>query len=176
MTDKTAAYSAARRKTSSLTPARLKEVLSYDPATGHFIWLITRGRCRCGATAGVESDGYILIGIDGAKYQAHHLAWLYMTGEWAPGLLDHENTIRSDNRWDNIRQATRSQNNANCAVRSHSKTGLKGVQRHRSGRFVAKIQIKRKQVYLGIFDTPEEAHAVYLVEAKAAFGDHARSA
>ena len=156
----------AKAKRAKLTLARLKELLRYDPLTGDFTWLIQRSwRVPVGSKAGVIDNGYVLIGIDGVKYQAHVLAWFYMTGTMPDFLLDHENNERADNRWNNLRRATRSQNNANVGVKKHNMLGIKGVQRHRTGRFAAKIQVNGKQKYLGLFDTPEEAGEAYRLEA-----------
>src|ERR1700674_1345685 len=92
---------------------RLRAVLLYDPETGVFTRRINRGKWKAGAQVGwLRPDGYIGIGLDYHEYLAHRLAWLYVTGEW-PIDVDHENTCRSDNRWDNLREASRSQNMRN---------------------------------------------------------------
>ena len=86
----------------AITEARLKERLHYDPDTGIFTWLkMSRQPKRLGSVAGGRCDGYIQIYLDGLIYRAHRLAWLYMTGEWPVGYLDHKNGVRDDNRWCN---------------------------------------------------------------------------
>ena len=167
-----------RRLASKLTVSRLKELLDYDPLTGIFTWKVKRpgknGGVRPGDHAGMLTGGYILIGIDGEKHQAHHLAWLFMTGSWSANLLDHEDGNGLNNRWANIREATRSQNNTNCGTRPQSATGFKGVRPHRD-KFVAQISINNKTRYLGIFETPEEAHTAYTKAANDAHGEFARA-
>src|SRR6516162_4941629 len=93
-----------------LTAERLREVVTYDPATGIFTWLSRTGTDRinkawshrwAGLRAGYlhKSSGYWLITIDNKLYKAHRLAHLYMTGEWPAATIDHRQGRRADNRW-----------------------------------------------------------------------------
>lgn len=88
-----------------ITQSDLKDQLRYNPRTGEFRWL-RGGRFNrlAGKSAGYrDPDGYLLIRIGGVLYQAHRLAWLYMTGNWPNGgFIDHRNTDPSDNRWVNL--------------------------------------------------------------------------
>ena len=60
-------------------PPNLHDVLRYDPKTGKFFWLESRGRVAEGDEAGTpDKDGYIQIRIDGVIYKAHRLAWYFM--------------------------------------------------------------------------------------------------
>lgn len=144
---------------------RLRELLNYDPATGLFRWRVTRcnGKVKAGTVAGaVNNNGYVTIGIDGKTRSAHRLAFLYMEGAMPPAEVDHINGDRADNRWCNLRHATRSQNQANIGAHRTNKTGVKGVSLSRNGnRFTAAIQTEGKQYHLGTFDTIEEAAAAY---------------
>ena len=91
-----------------LTPKRLKFVLRYDPVTGYFTWIACVGnRVRLGTRAGcINNKGYRTIRIDGILYYEHALAYFYMTGRWAEPTVDHRNECKSDNRWENLREAT----------------------------------------------------------------------
>lgn len=158
----------------SLTHARLKELLEYDPSTGVFKWIAQRGRSKAGDVAGADHhSGYWRIRIDGILHNAHRLAWLYMTGAWPEHDIDHINNIKSDNRFANLRKATRSQNIANRAVPHPNPTGFKGV-RFNGASYTASITVKRKARFLGAFDTPEEASAAFSRAAAEAFGEFAR--
>src|SRR5665213_3102737 len=101
-----------------LTQARLKKLLHYDPLTGMFTWRITHGRhdrWKAGARAGNlhKSDRRWLIRIEGIRYKAHRLAWLYMTGRWPRDQIDHKDTDSSNNVFTNLREATNAQNQQN---------------------------------------------------------------
>ena len=159
-----------------VTHERLRELLDYDPETGVFTWKANRIRVRPGERAGrVLPDGYIAIGVDGRRYQAHRLAWLYMTGKWPEGMIDHINLDRQDNRWENLRLATNIQNQANTALRSNNTSGFKGVSWHRlEKKWTANIRRAGKKVWLGYYDTPESAHEAYVMAASDHHGEFAR--
>lgn len=147
---------------SFLTWEALVSILSYDSATGEFRWRETRhGRVKVGGLAGSidvsEGSGYRRIEIHGRGFNASRLAWLYMTREWPENLLDHRNHNRADDRWDNLRQATRMQNGANRLVRHDSKSGVNGVYQQPSGKWIARCRVGKKRYNLGVFDTVEEA-------------------
>ena len=94
----------------SLTAERLREQLRYDAETGVFTRRVGRGHARAGDMAGtVHRTGYVRISIDGGKYTAHHLAWLYVHGVWPSDQIEHINRKRSDNRLVDLkeRRATR---------------------------------------------------------------------
>lgn len=155
-----------------ITPERLRELLDYEPSTGIFTWKMSRGGWGAGRRAGqLQWDGYVRIGVDGAQYPAHHLAWLFVHGE-LPVRIDHENRNRSDNRIDNLRPASQSQNIANSGLRSTNTSGLKGVSRDRaSGRWRASIKVMGVSKNLGMFDSPKEAHRAYAAAAATAWGE-----
>lgn len=146
-----------------ITAARLRELLTYDPETGAFTNRVKRSRKVVpGEPAGGLRCGYVAIRLDGRLYQAHRLAWLYMTGAWPAADVDHINGDRADNRWVNLRDVPHQANMQNQRrPRSDNKTGFLGV--HRIGdRFGAQIKGPRGWLGLGYFATPEEAHAAYL--------------
>lgn len=113
-----------------LTQERLKELLDYDPETGIFTRKTNQGgrNGHFGATAGTQSrDGYIYIHIDRHKYASHRLAFLWMAGGWPADQTDHINRVRTDNRWENLRDVTNAQNQYNTGLRSHNTSGHTGV-------------------------------------------------
>lgn len=157
---------------------RLREALSYAPATGEFTWNISRGRAAVGKIAGAESvKGYLRIKLDGHLYQAHRLAWLYENGCWPDGEIDHIDGDRKNNRIANLRVATSSQNKANTSLRITNTSGFKGVRWHRQRRrWEARITVSGREISLGLFDEREAAHAAYLAAAHSYFGSFARAA
>ena len=147
-----------------LTPARLREVLSYDPDTGIFTRnFSTSTRVRPGDVAGgVGSSGYINIKIGKVHFLGHRLAWLYVNGFWPERRIDHINGVLTDNRMSNLRQASASENQQNCKVRSDSSSGYTGVSFNKaSGKWQAQIAINNKLNYLGVFNSPELANVAY---------------
>lgn len=161
-----------------LTAARLREVLHYEPETGVF----TRIKSVCGQTAGTicgspNGRGYIQITIDGKSYLAHRLAFLYMTGEWPAEFADHINCTQTDNRWANLREATKYENARNSRGRRDTIGGLKGARYDKSiDKYRASIAVNGKQKYLGVFITAEEASQAYSLAAKQYYGQFARGA
>jgi hypothetical protein len=99
---------------STLNHRQLLVLFSYDPDTGLFTRLVTTGsRSQAGEIAGSkDSQGYWQISINHRVHRAHRLAWLYMMGEWPDAEIDHRDLNRSNNRWSNLRPATRAQNEA----------------------------------------------------------------
>jgi hypothetical protein len=170
--------SMTNNRTTALTAARLRELISYEPETGNWTWLVKRNnRTPATSPAGClhKSSGYLIIKVDNVAYQAHQLAHLYMTGSWAETeMLDHKDTDRSNCKWENIRPATRSENLANSKRRADNTSGYKGVEQH-GLRWKARIRVHGVLRHIGYFDSPEEASAAYAKEAIIAFGKFARA-
>ena len=157
------------KKHPRLTRARLRELLHYDRDTGEFRWWKRVGdEVRLG-----EKAGYLEICIDERWYQAHQLAWRYMTGRWCRPVIDHRDGDATNNRWTNLRRATPSQNTANGRRPPTNTSGYKGVSLFR-GRWRAFICHKGRSINLGTLTTPEAAHAAYVAAARKLFGEFAR--
>lgn len=159
-----------------LTAERLRELLRYVPESGLFFWMRPpkqHPRLQEYAAGGIAT-GYVAIKIDGKKYKAHRLAWLYVHGKWPDGDLDHINGCPLDNRITNLRIATNPQNQAN-RLRDRNKTTPKGVRHLPSGKFQARISVNKKQILLGTFHSPAEAQNAYLQAAKKFYGEFARA-
>ena len=152
-----------------ITQEYLQKLLSYNPTTGQFFWNFTRGRILAGNMAGHKRKQCIDIRIDKKAYRAHRLAWLYMYGEFPTMEIDHINRDVYDNRIANLRLATRHGQERNKAMRKRNrKYNLpKGVFPRYGGKFESNIDGE----YLGLYDTPEEAHEVYKKHAKNRHGD-----
>lgn len=151
--------------------SRLKELLSYDKATGLFTWRVDRIKVKAGDIAGCLDHGYVRIRIDGVCYKAHRLAWYYQTSEW-PEDVDHRNWIRNDNRFENLRSATASKNLANTRRKSNNTSGYKGVSWHKQ-RQTWRATCATK--HIGLFDDPIEAAKAYDAAARELFGEFAHT-
>lgn len=146
-----------------LTADRLHELLFYRPEVGLFFWkdtsrLVGSNAGRAGLPAGsVNSRGYRTIKVDGRYYKAHRLAFLYVTGHWPSGVVDHINWDTDDNRWANLRDVSQAVNSAHRKPHSNQ-GGLHFSKRKR--RWEARITRDRRRIYLGSFATREEANTV----------------
>lgn len=96
-----------------------------------------------------------------------------MTDEWPKREINHINGNRFDTRWDNLREITPSQKRAIAPTRN--KLGVRGVWLKDNGKYVARINVNAKKIYLGSFETLEEASAAYAEAAKGVFGIFARA-
>lgn len=153
----------------TLTAEILRELLDYDPDTGVFRNRIRRGnRGIAGAVTGTKRPtGYVIIGIEGLDYYAHRLAWLYVHGEWPKADIDHIDGDPSNNRIHNLRDVSTTVNCQNHrGPKTGSQLGVLGVHKHRR-KYIAWICINKKKTYLGLYETPEMAHAVYLAYKRA---------
>jgi hypothetical protein len=160
-----------------LTAERLREVLSYDPETGVFTRRVkTAQRVKVGDIAGTirKKDGRRVIMVDGKNYLASLLAHLYMTGEWPKNLVDHRDLDRLNDRWENLRPATRSQNEMN--KRPRGKLGVKGVTQIPSGNYQVRIRVDGRQITLGSAHNLALAGYMYAIAAAGYHGEFARTA
>lgn len=132
---------------------RIRELFDYEQDTGNFV---RKFQANCadgkpGSIAGsLKKDGRIWIRIDGIKYTAHRLAWLYMTGSWPTDMIDHKDLNRENNAWSNLREATNSTNKMNTGPQTNNKLGIKNVHALPNGSFKASVG-KDKQYHQKIF-------------------------
>lgn len=154
---------------SKITHSELLSWLRYDIETGEFFWLkdkLGRG-CKwlAGEKAGYVVKGAMNIALLGEYYYSHRLAWFYVFGEWPQHEVDHINGDWSDNRICNLRDVPHCMNMEN--MRSAKKTSVSGLigafKRKDKESFTSKIQIRGKVVYIGSFETAQEAHEAYVI-------------
>jgi hypothetical protein len=160
-----------------LTQERLQYLLSYNPETGEFTWLVSRGRCRSGETAGYPARNrgdkvYIIIGIDGKLYLAHRLAWLYTFGAWPENQIDHLDQDSTNNRLINLRDVSHAENGKNQKMSNRNSTGVTGVHFHnKAQKWEARIRVNFKRIYLGLFELKDDA-IVARKNAEVKYGFH----
>lgn len=153
---------------------RLQKTLIYDPESGWVTWIKPlSNRCRVGDRAGSpfytnrnpyrrivvarRECGRITLRLE---LKEHHVCWFLKTGRWPETELDHKDRDGTNNKWENLRPATRSQQMQNSSVRRDSPVGVKGVTCYRR-KYVARIRVDGKSKHLGVFDTIEAASAAY---------------
>lgn len=138
---------------------KLKEILEYNPETGDFIYKVRRGYMLIGEVAGsVNSNGYRQIQFEGKSCRAHRLAFLYMTGAWPVGEVDHKDTDRLNNSWDNLRDVDPVINRRNKSIHRNNTSGIVGVSWNKSdNRWRAYIGVDGKIINIGQFIHKEDA-------------------
>ena len=142
----------------------IRRLLIYDPDAGDFRHRKTMKLAGCH-----QDNGYIRISVGGCMFQAHRLAWFYVHGEYV--MVDHKDRCRWHNEISNLRKTTYQMNAANRSYIGNN-SGVKGVHAKR-GKFEAGIKVDQKRIYLGIFNTLEEAQNAYIQAAKRYFGEFA---
>ena len=129
----------------------------YDPDTGR----ITR-RKTGNVVGGKTKAGYTIIHYNKKIWYAHRVAWLLQTGAWPSHQIDHINGNRSDNSFANLRDVSQ-QHNVHNRHKTFGATKFLGVSFHKaSGKYNAQIYVTGRNKSLGLFHTPEEAHAAYM--------------
>lgn len=152
-----------------LTQDRLKQVISYNKKSGVFRWKQNKGHMKVGERAGgLAPTGYVLIGIDGKRYLAHRLAWLYEYGVWPSKRIDHRDEKRSNNRIKNLREADHCENLWNITNRKN-RIYPKGVSRN-GNKYCSRIWVRRKCIWLGNFPTVGLASKAYIKASKELHG------
>jgi hypothetical protein len=149
-----------------ITQARLKELLHYDLETGAFTWLVSKKGpgAAAGRTAGsTRYDGYIQIKLDGRKYWAHRLVWMWLYGFWPDQNIDHIDGNPSNNAISNLRDVSQAWNIHNIRKdKPRNASNLpRGVYQINGGNFYARIR-SNGTLHLGTFATIQEAQTAYL--------------
>lgn len=173
-----------------MPPEMLRALVQYDPKTGAITWRArpaemfrtvaswkmwnTRFSGKP-AFASSHPDGYRSGEIFGRAYLAHRVAWAVETGAWPAHDIDHRDGQRSNNRFLNLRNATRAENSRNRQSHANSTSGYLGVSRHSaSGKWAAQITASGKKEHIGLFASEVDAARAYDATAIKHFGQFAR--
>lgn len=151
----------------------LLRLLSYDKDTGIFTWIGHKYKWRNGTRAGsCSKSGHRCIEIKAVCYQAHRLAWFYVTGLWPTVEIDHEDRVTDNNRFSNLREASNGQQRANSSLYKNNTSGFRGVHK-RENKWRATMRVgpgRGKLVSIGAFDLIEDAVRAYDAAAKERWG------
>ena len=163
------------KQTNSISREEVERLLQYDPETGIFVWIVSKGAAKAGSVAGtVANRGYVRLRINRREFLAQRIAWLLATGHMPTGEIDHINGDRADNRLSNLRPATHAENGFNRGRNANNTSGFKGV--HRNGeKFSVVVCRAGKHYYFGVFDVAEDAHAAYCEAFRQVHGEFGRS-
>lgn len=146
-----------------ITQSELINLVSYNKQTGEM------ARKRNNSKPNLHNKGYLQFSLANKNYLVHRLAWVYVNGAIPDGMMiDHIDGNKLNNRIENLRVVTNSQNmqNRNFA-NSNSKTGILGVVFHpRTGKWKALIRINGRQKTIGSFGTKNDAQFAYAQEKR----------
>lgn len=173
-------------------PTLLRAILEYNPQDGRLFWRhrpagmfskpadANAWNARYAGRQAFTADdggGYRCGGIFGVRYLAHRVIWAMQTGAWPTEEVDHENGVHDDNRWENLRSATRGQNAKNLGLSARNKSGCKGVcwDKDRQS-WSAEILADGRKVRLGRFETVDAASAAYRKASREMHGAFRREA
>lgn len=133
-------------------------LFSYNSDTGEITYKKTR---NSSAIAGKKCPLRVSVGSE--QIYAHRLAWLLFYKTSPELYIDHINGDPTDNRIANLRDVDFQTNCENKRrPNSDNTTGFLGVSKYNNGKFLATIRKNNRNVHIGYFDTPEEAHQKYI--------------
>jgi hypothetical protein len=147
--------------------------LDYDRETGKLYW--KNGPMKGREAGWFDNYGYRLTRLDGPLVRNHHIVWFMETGEWPEFELDHINNEPSDNRFCNLRPATRKNQGENQKLQKRREGKWKGVHVSSSGKYYVKIKHNQKNVtgLPGNLTCAREAAMIYNIKAEELFGPFA---
>jgi hypothetical protein len=157
-----------------ITQDKLKEYLDYKE--GKLFWKKqSSSNIRIGTEAGTLNErGYIQVKIFNKRYYAHRLVF-FMFNDYFPQEVDHKDGNKSNNKIENLRPATKSQNQHNAKININNTSGVKGVSwDKRNKKWKAQIAVNKKNYQLGRFDTLEMATQVINEFRKQYHNEYAR--
>lgn len=163
----------------------LTKRLKYDPDSGGLFWNPVEERTPhdkswntrySGNPVGfLKNNGYLVVNITDengkkTKFYAHRLIWKIMMGEDPPQFVDHFDGNKQNNKWDNLRDCTPSENNMNMKMFSNNTSGVTGVVWNKSyGKWWARVTHNKNRISLGYFNNIDDAEAAVL-EARSEYG------
>jgi hypothetical protein len=157
-----------------LTQERVRELFDYRE-DGRLVWRISRGNKKAGDIAGgsLDTHGYIQTGADGVVFLNAHLVFIWHHG-YKPECVDHINRVRTDDRIENLRPATKRQNCQNSNTYRNNSSGVTGVVfNKRLNKWNARITANGERISLGWFTNKEEARKARNQAEGEFFGEYA---
>ena len=163
-----------------LTPENLIKILRIDYNDYSLYWMDRDDICHAAnsrlrhkkAFTSENKNGYRHGRINQRTYLAHRVIWAIHYGEWPNGEIDHINGCKTDNRIENLRIASPSENRCNRGKQGNNTSGYKWVYfNKRLSHWYAEIRKDGKKVYLGSCKNPEDAHRLYTNSMEKYHGD-----
>jgi hypothetical protein len=158
------------------TIERLNELFSLDRETGILTRRLKTQWTKPGDIAGTKTKDYLVTRVDGKTTKVHLIVFAMVNGEWPKTQVDHEDTIKTNNRPVNLRLASHEQNQQNKKANTNNTAGEKGVSwNSRTKKWRVDIQANGIRRYLGCFEDVEFAGLVYASAADRLHGRFART-
>jgi len=148
---------------------------TFQYADGSLYWKDARQKVKAGSKAGYlnPSTGYEVVFIDCKRYRTHRVIYLMFHG-YLPKEIDHIDGDKTNNRIENLREASRTQNEFNKGLRKHNLLGISNVSKTKDNRYVVRFKENYKQIYAQTFDDLELAELVSIMAKEKYHGKYAR--
>jgi hypothetical protein len=144
----------------------LNEYFLYNHETGDLMYKSIQGKI----SGSILNSGHKQVMIEGKAYLQHRIIWKMIKEKDPNGYIDHINGNGSDNRIENLREATCGNNKMNSTIYKNNKSGLKGAYWDKyKNKWFSQIRVNGNKIFLGRFNSIEEAHKAY---CKAAMNYH----
>jgi hypothetical protein len=160
-----------------MTQDEIRALFDYEPDTGMLRRREGAGRVPYPWRGIGKNKRYLAATLGGKNLYLHRAVWLWHHG-WLPDQIDHADGNAQNNRIENLRPCSNAQNQYNGPIKSHNRSGFKGVV-YRTGYrkpWQARIVVDGRALLIGRYDTAEEAHAAYIAAAIKHAGEFARAA
>ena len=167
------------------------DYFTYNPETGDLVWKVRpRDHFKCLRACSawntryafkiagcIDVQGYVKVVVNNRQFKAHRVIWEMVDGTIPEGIeVDHENTVKADNRWTNLRLATHTENNRNKPAQSNNTSGRVGVYfDRRRNRWYAQIVVDGMCVSLGASVNYDDVVLLRSIAEKEHFGQFAHS-
>lgn len=137
----------------------LSDIFVADFYEGKLYWKVARSRrIKVGQEAGcIRPDGRCVVWLDGKLEYRYRILYFMYHGEWPEEQIDHFDINPANDSISNLRPVDNTANQHNKGISRNNKTGVIGVHRVRSGKYVAQITRGGKCQHLGTFNTVKEA-------------------
>lgn len=146
----------------------------FEYVDGDLYWKVPKSRINIGDKAGCITEGYRRVYVDKHLLGVHRIIWLYHRG-YFPKMLDHKDRNKLNNRIENLREVTPSQNIVNRTIsKSNLSSIFKGVSINlNNGMFRARIDFNKKRICLGHYKSEKLAALAYNEAAKYLYNEYA---